>query len=94
MSVNNILIILQKSPKFEEFLKRNPEYDTISRSISVVDMERIQEEYPELNLFPHPTDEVIAITIVSRILMQKGYPKLKAYIDVKKSEILHIFVSE
>ena len=85
--------ILQKSPKFEEFMKRNPEYDIISRNLTPADMKRIQEEYPQINLFPHPHDDVIAITLISQVLMQNGYPKLKAYLDMKNKEILHIFVS-
>ncbi|MHA1111113.1 MAG: hypothetical protein ACTSRE_08415 [Promethearchaeota archaeon] len=85
--------ILQKSPKFEEFMKRNPEYDIISRNLTAGDMKRIQEEYPQINLFPHPYEDIIAITLISQVLMQNGYPKIKAYLDMKNKEILHMFVS-
>ncbi|TFG19227.1 MAG: hypothetical protein EU530_06825 [Promethearchaeota archaeon] len=93
MSLMQIQSILQDSPKFGEFVKRNPEYDTIFRILSVSDMNRIQKEFPELNLFPETFEGVIVVTYISRVLMQNGYPKLKAYINIKKSEILHIFVS-
>ncbi len=93
MNLVQIQTILQDSLKYREFLKRNPEYDTIFRKLSVSAMNRIQEEYPELNLFPETLEEVIVVTYISRVLMQNGYTKLKAYINIKKSEILHIFVS-
>ena len=92
--MKKILTILQKSPKFENFLKFNPEYDIISRTLSAVDAEKIQVEYPELKLFPESSKKVTVITLISRVLMQNGYPKVKAYIDVEKSEILHIFDSK
>ena len=94
MNVKKTVAILQDSPLFGEFLERNPDYDTITRTLSAPDLVRIQEEYLELNLFPIPIDEVIAITLVSRVIMQNGYPKLKAYIDIKKEEIMHVFVSK
>ncbi len=93
MKNEDIIAILKDTENFRLFLSNNPEFDIVSKSLNKKDISHIQEEYSELNLFPYPLEKVSAVTLVSRVLMQNGYPKLKAYIDELKKEVIHIFYS-
>jgi hypothetical protein len=91
--IRKILEILKNSPKYTHFIKKYPTFDIIDRVLSEEDIDRIRQEYPELHLFPDTTEELITITLVSRVLMENGYPKLKAYIDINNEKIVHLFIS-
>ena len=93
MDTSEIISIIKRSEKSEKFFDQFSEYDIVIRDVSIEDQDRIQNQYPELNLFPKPQEDVIAVTLISRILMQNGYPKVKAYIDMKKKRYRHVFVS-
>jgi len=56
-------------------------------------MQRIHHEYPQLNLFPYPINEVCSVILISKILGQNGYTKLKFYLDLKIKTILHAFTT-
>jgi hypothetical protein len=86
------LEILMQSSEFKEFQKKNPEYDIYKCSLTESDISTLQEEYPEYKLFPSNPKKVVAFTLISKVLMEKGYPKLKAYIDGEGKTILHIFL--
>ena len=94
MEISEIVTILEKSSKYEDFLNQNPDYDIIIREVPEEDQERIQKEYPSLDLFPHSQEHIISVTLISRVLMQNGYPKLKAYINWKKKRYIHVFGSD
>ena len=87
------LEILSNSPKYTHFIKQYPEYETIKRILTEQEIDRIRQEYPKFNLFSDSVEELVAITLVSRVLMENGYPKLKAYIDKNNEKIVHLFVS-
>ena len=90
-----ILKILETKDEFIEFRKWNPEYDILVSELDKEDLDRIRGEYPKLQLFSNPNlQEVIGITIISKIIQQKGYPKIKAYLDKREMKIIHIFYSK
>lgn len=89
-----LLEILKSSPKFTQFVERHPYYDTVIRILTEQEIDGIRNEYPNLHIFQDTVDEIIAVTIVSRILMENGYPKIKAYLDRKNKRIVHFFVSD
>ena len=93
MGHKEIILILQETEEFKRFVRNNPEYDMVIKNLDSKDLTRIQEEFPKLNLFPNTLNLVVAITLISRVLMQNGYPKFKAYINMEKREILHVFLS-
>jgi hypothetical protein len=95
MPNSNILInILKQHPEFEVFVKDNPKYDIYIKEINLVEVKRIQKEYPELDInHENPTGGLIGVTLVSQTIHQQGYPKIKAYINEKQQKIVKIFRS-
>ena len=87
--MTHIIDILKQSSEYEKFRKNFPDYDIITRTLTESDQFQLRKEY---GLFPYTSQEVIAVTLISRILIEKGYPKLKAYIDGEKNKIIHIFL--
>ena len=93
MDSTEILSILRKSDKFEDFTTQNPNYDVVIRYLSTDEQNSIQKEFAAMNLFPQLQKNIVAITLVSQVLKQNGYPKLKAYLELEKKKILHLFIS-
>ncbi|MBN2156361.1 MAG: hypothetical protein JW776_09975 [Candidatus Lokiarchaeota archaeon] len=94
VKVKDIVPILQTSLEYQEFTKKNPKFDTVIRILSMEDIKYTQKCYPELNLFSNFNGKkLIGVTIVSRHIQQNGYPKIKAYIDMKNKKIFHLFSS-
>ena len=93
MDSTEILSILRISDKYEDFTTQNPNYDVVIRCLSTDEQVRIQKEFAALNLFPQLQKNVVAITLISQVLKQNGYPKLKAYLDMEKKKIVHLFIS-
>jgi hypothetical protein len=90
--MNNNIEILKHTSKYKDFQQLNAEYDIFTRVLTRSEIDSLRKEYPEYKLFPFILNKVESITLISRVLMEKGYPKLKAYIDGETGKILHIFL--
>ena len=93
MKSSEIFDILKSNTDFLKFIQEYPVYDIVMKTISVENIEEIKKDYYGMNLFLKSVDEVMGVTFVSREIQQNGYPKIKAYIDIQKKEILHFFKS-
>lgn len=90
-----------------DFLDKNPEYDAIITTIHPPEIRRIIKEFSGLFPFKKMQEgeefNVIAISLISRRLLRRGYPKFKIYMkDTEQTEnssdytdkILRIITSE
>lgn len=98
MNVANAIEFMSTLSEGKDFLEKNPQYDVIIKTIYPNDIIRILSEYP--GLFPFKVEEyggnfnIISISVVSRKISPRGYPKFRVYIKESDNEVLRILLSE
>ncbi|MCP4762164.1 MAG: hypothetical protein GY870_10310 [archaeon] len=97
IKINEAIEIVKSVPQGVEFLNKNPKYDIIIKTISLDEIERILNEYD--GLFPFKKQdkedpfEIESISVISRNLLTKGYPKFRIYVRKDTNEVLRALFS-
>ena len=107
INLKEAIELVKKTDQGADFLANNPDYDAIITTIHPPEIRRMIKEYS--GLFPFKKIQegeefnVIAISLISRKLLRRGYPKFKIYMkDTEQTEnsrdypdkILRIITSE
>ena len=107
INLQEIIELVKKTDQGADFLANNSDYDAIITTIHPSEIRRMIKEYSGLFPFKKMQEgeefNIIAITLISRRLLRRGYPKFKIYMkDTEQTEdskdhtdkILRIITSE
>ena len=107
MNLQEAIEIVKNTDQGADFLNRNPDYDGIITTIHPPEIKRMIKEYSGLFPFKKMQEgeefKIIAISLISKRILRRGYPKFKIYLkDIQPMEdlknysdkILRIITSE
>ena len=84
INLQEAIELVKKTDQGADFLTSNPDYDTIITTIHPPEIRRMIKEYSGLFPFKKMQEgeefNITAISLISRGILRRGYPKLKIYI--------------
>ena len=84
INLQEAIELVKNTDQGADFLKNNPDYDTIITTIHPPEIRRMIKEYSGLFPFKKMQEgeefNITAISLISRRILSRGYPKFKIYL--------------